>query len=71
MAISSVLYSLFGLGGLAALIWVVRSIKAWGNAEYKKEEAEEDLKGIRDAKDIHNRIDTDPAYRDRVRDHFR
>lgn len=36
------LYSLIGLGGLAALVYVVRSIKSWGNAEIKQDIAEKE-----------------------------
>lgn len=36
------LYSFLGLGGLALLIWVVQSIKAWGVADLKEKEAEAD-----------------------------
>lgn len=36
-----ILYSIFGVGGLAILIWVVRSIKRWGAADARAERAEE------------------------------
>ena len=34
-----VLYSLLGIGGLAVLIWCIRSVKRWGAAEYKEDAA--------------------------------
>lgn len=42
MGISEVLLSVAGLGGLAVLIWAVRSVKRWGAAEYKQQQAEKD-----------------------------
>lgn len=51
--ISAVLYSVLGLGGLAALIWVVRSIKQWGNAELEKDIAEKKA----EAGEIRNEIE--------------
>lgn len=35
-------YALGGLGGLAILIWVVRSIKRWGASEHKLNQAVKD-----------------------------
>lgn len=72
------LYAFGGLGGLAILIWVVRSIKRWGAAEHKlaqsekeKKTLQQDVENIKDAKAIHDRVERDPAYRDNVRDLYR
>ena len=36
------LYSILGLGGLAALAWVVWAIKDWERSKYKAKEAEKE-----------------------------
>lgn len=36
------LYALGGLGGIAVLVWIVRSIKRWGAAEHKHNQAVKD-----------------------------
>lgn len=65
------IYSILGLSGLAALAWVVWAIKDWEKSKYKAKEAETNLEAMRDAKDIKNRVDNDPAYRDSVRSRYR
>lgn len=71
-------YALGGLGGLAILIWITRSIKRWGAAEHKLAQSEKEktvlhkqVEIIKDAKTIHDRVERDPAYRDNVRDLYR
>ncbi len=44
MTVTGALYSLFGLGGLSALIWAVISIKDWGRSEYKKKAAQDEAR---------------------------
>lgn len=39
----------------------------YGTERQKRKEAEEDLKGIRDVKKIHENIDNDSSYRERIR----
>lgn len=48
-----ILYSFMGFGGLAVLIWVVRSIKRWGAADAKKAEAEKERDAARENLDRH------------------
>jgi hypothetical protein len=42
-----------------------------GRQSEQKSQTEQALEAMRDAKDIHNRVDTDPSYRERVRDRFK
>lgn len=42
-----------------------------GKEAEKKDETENNLEAMRDAKAIHDSIDNDPAKRKRVRDYFR
>lgn len=65
------LYALGGFGALAVLVWAVRSIKRWGAAKYKLDEAEKKLEGIENAKKIHDRVSRDNDFRKLVRDKFR
>jgi len=44
----------------------------FSRGEYEKnKKAEENLEAMRDAKDIHRRVDTDPAYHSVVRDKYK
>lgn len=71
-------YSLFGISGLALLVWAVRSVKRWGAANYaekiakeKQQAVEKQLEEIRDVKEIEERLRRDAAYRHRVRAYFK
>lgn len=68
MSITAFLYSILGLGGLAALIYVVRSIKQWGAADIKTEQAEKERDDANEnAKDLANRPRTIDDTRNRLR----
>jgi hypothetical protein len=66
-----IIYAVGGLSVFAVLVWAVRSIKRWGASDYKRNDAEKKLKGVRDAKKIKDRLAIDSDYRKRVRDKFR
>jgi len=42
-----------------------------GSGDEQTKQTKEDLEAMRDAKDIHDRIDRDPVERQRVRDKYR
>lgn len=67
----SFLYSLFGFGGLAAVAWLVHSVRKWGKADIERDNAKEKLEGVRNAKAIHERVDSDSSFREFVRRKFR
>lgn len=57
--LDTVLYALYGLGGLGLVglvVWTVRSVKRWGAAQYKAEQAEKERDAAQDeAQDLANR----------------
>jgi len=78
MGILEIVYSIAGFGGVALLVWAVRSIKKWGAADSKRKEAEKaqvvaerQLKEIRDVKKIHDTIKLNNDERVRIRDKYK
>jgi len=78
MGILEIVYSITGFGGVALLIWAVRSVKRWGAADSKRKEAEKDkaqvekkLKDVRNVKKITDNISRDKSKRVRIRDKYR
>lgn len=65
--VSAIIYGIFGLGGLAAVIYAVRSVKAWGNAELKQEIAENESKSYKDRAKIEDNISKSSALDKRLR----
>lgn len=61
------LYSALGLGGLAMLVYIVRSIKAWGNSELKQEQAENETKAHETRNKVEDAIARDSALDKRLR----
>lgn len=45
-------------------------IRKGGKDAVRAEVAEEELEGVQDAKKIHDAVDSDPEFNDRVRDRF-
>lgn len=67
MGIAEIVYSFFGLSGVALLIWATRSIKRWGAADAKREEAEKDRdEAIENEKRLAGRPNTVVDIRDRL-----
>ncbi len=56
---------------LAAFIAAFFALFKLGQATSDNKKLEEQLKGNEEVNKIHNRIDTDSAYRDRIRELFR
>jgi len=72
------LYSLLGLGGLGAVIYIVRSVMDWGAAKEREDglvkdnaELEGIVKGLRDVSKIHDDIERDNVERLRIRDKYK
>jgi len=65
------LWSILGFSGLATVAYLVYQIREWSISKYKRDEAVDTVKELRDVKKISNRVERDAAYRNRVRDKYR
>ena len=59
------------LGTAGFILWIARSFAEKERIRNERDALEANLEAIHDAKDIKNRVDNDPSFRDRVRDKYR